>query len=175
MKRVNLIGKRFGKLTVIAKADRTDKGNNQYWLCKCGCGNYKEIRGNHLNSGNTKTCGCLRKLPEGESSFNQLIGFYKYAANARGLPFKLSRLQFRKLTKENCIYCGKQPSQVINRPKHNGVYIYNGVDRINPKLGYIIDNCVPCCGMCNRMKSDLSYKEFCQHIKQIYDTITTVD
>ncbi len=31
------------------------------WLCECVCGTKKEVRGCHLLSGNSKSCGCLQK------------------------------------------------------------------------------------------------------------------
>lgn len=55
----NLIGQKFGKLTVI---DVIDKQNGHlYCLCQCECGNHKTVRDDHLKSGNTISCGCARK------------------------------------------------------------------------------------------------------------------
>lgn len=54
----DLTGKRFGKLTVI-KYDGTDKYKRRKWLCKCDCGNYTVLQTGTLNSGHTKSCGCL--------------------------------------------------------------------------------------------------------------------
>jgi len=174
MKKINLINRRFGKLVVIAKAKKTDKNHNQYWICKCDCGNYKEVRGFHLQDGNTKSCGCLSRLPKGESNFNQVYGYYKRNAKAANLPFKLTKIEFKKLTQQNCTYCGKTPLQIINRPRHNGKFIYNGIDRIDNSKGYIEGNCAPCCKICNLMKRTLSYKEFINKIKQIYQHCVTV-
>lgn len=56
----NLVGKRFGKLTVVKKAG-VDKNNFVNWECKCDCGNIKVIRGTSLKRGLTKSCGCLHK------------------------------------------------------------------------------------------------------------------
>lgn len=56
----NLIGKKFGRLTVIRKVG-VDKNNFVYWECKCDCGNIKVIRGTSLKRGLTKSCGCLQK------------------------------------------------------------------------------------------------------------------
>jgi HNH endonuclease len=53
----DLTGKTFERLTVIRKT-----GKNKYgqllWLCKCECGNEKEIIGYLLTSNNVKSCGC---------------------------------------------------------------------------------------------------------------------
>lgn len=59
----NLVGKRFGKLTVVACADTAYSKNGysyKMWRCKCDCGNYKNISTGNLVSGNTKSCGCYR-------------------------------------------------------------------------------------------------------------------
>ena len=53
MKKIDLTGMRYGHLTVLSEAER--KG---YWICRCDCGNEKEIFGESLRRGLTKTCGC---------------------------------------------------------------------------------------------------------------------
>lgn len=56
-KRIDLIGKRFGKLTVIEKAP--NKGVKTRWLCSCDCGNTTIAHTNSLMRGHSKSCGCL--------------------------------------------------------------------------------------------------------------------
>lgn len=52
-------GCKFGKLTVIEYV--IEKQLKNKWLCKCDCGNEVLVTVGNLNSGNTKSCGCLRK------------------------------------------------------------------------------------------------------------------
>lgn len=59
----DLTGQRFGKL-VVTKRDETRGGVKCYWWCVCDCGTEKSVRGTHLSSGNTKSCGCLRNIRE---------------------------------------------------------------------------------------------------------------
>ena len=55
----NLIGKNFNQLIVI---DGPIKKNKKiYWLCKCSCGQEKEIRADGLKNGSTKSCGGYKK------------------------------------------------------------------------------------------------------------------
>ena len=62
---IDLTGQKFGRLTVIKRAEN-DKSNRVQWLCQCECGNTKVIRGNDLKLGNIKSCGCLREdIPNG--------------------------------------------------------------------------------------------------------------
>lgn len=57
--RLDLVGKKFGRLTVI-KFDSKDKRGKLKWLCRCDCGKEKVVLGSRLKDGNTKSCGCLR-------------------------------------------------------------------------------------------------------------------
>lgn len=57
MKKANLIGQKFNRLTVIGRVKR----KRVYWICECDCGNIKEIQTTHLKSGATQSCGCLHK------------------------------------------------------------------------------------------------------------------
>lgn len=49
-RRRNLLGQRFGQVTVI---EELDEG---HWLCLCDCGNKSRVRGWSLTSGGTTTC-----------------------------------------------------------------------------------------------------------------------
>lgn len=51
----NLVGKRFGRLTVIRFVEA--KSENRYWECKCDCGNTIVRNTHHLKA--IKSCGCL--------------------------------------------------------------------------------------------------------------------
>ncbi|MGE6347905.1 hypothetical protein ACQKIY_25475 [Bacillus mycoides] len=55
----DLTGKQFGILIVINRAD--NKRGRPHWNCKCECGNESVVEGAKLNSGHTKSCGCLTK------------------------------------------------------------------------------------------------------------------
>lgn len=54
--RNNLIGRRFGKLTVVSWA------HNSRWLCLCDCGGQSKVLTANLNRGNTSSCGCVRNI-----------------------------------------------------------------------------------------------------------------
>lgn len=59
MKRVDLVGQRFGRLTVIARAG-TRKDRAVYWSCQCECGGTTLVVSKHLLSGESQSCGCLK-------------------------------------------------------------------------------------------------------------------
>ncbi|MDD6878095.1 MAG: AP2 domain-containing protein [Clostridiaceae bacterium] len=52
------IGRRFGKLTVIGYAGK--HGGMHRWKCVCECGNETIVGQTLLQSGKTKSCGCLK-------------------------------------------------------------------------------------------------------------------
>ena len=54
---LNIMGQKFGKLTVIERAENTKAGKTR-WLCQCDCGNRKVVTGSDLRSGHTTSCGC---------------------------------------------------------------------------------------------------------------------
>lgn len=57
---IDLTGKRFGRLLIINRADDTNSGLVQ-WLCSCDCGVKATVRGGDLRSGDSKSCGCLKR------------------------------------------------------------------------------------------------------------------
>lgn len=56
----DIIGKQFGRLTVIKCYD-SKKNNRYYYLCNCECGETKEASRTNLIHNNITSCGCLRK------------------------------------------------------------------------------------------------------------------
>lgn len=55
---INLIGKRFHKMSVLKRAP--NRGIRVFWLCRCDCGRQKEIWSASLKTGATQSCGCQR-------------------------------------------------------------------------------------------------------------------
>ena len=83
----NIIGDKYGKLTVLELIDSNNKSKTRY-LCKCECGNLHETSGDSLRGGKSKSCGCLKKayIPK---TFNKnrkqqiLIQLYKSTIEKR--------------------------------------------------------------------------------------------
>jgi hypothetical protein len=67
---IDLTGKRFGRLLVLEKVG-SDPGGAALWLCRCDCGIETIVKSSSLRSGQTKSCGCLRREV---SPRNQKIG-----------------------------------------------------------------------------------------------------
>ena len=57
MPKLNLLGQKFGRLTVIAPRPSGKSGSR--WLCLCSCGKETEVSACNLKSGQVQSCGCL--------------------------------------------------------------------------------------------------------------------
>lgn len=53
------VGKRFGKLTVIGYIGK--QAGMHRWKCRCDCGNETIVGQTLLQSGKTKSCGCIQR------------------------------------------------------------------------------------------------------------------
>ena len=150
---------------------------------KCSCGLEKWISLYSLRSGNTKSCGYSTNHPEKDkknilTSYKGLFYSYKRHAKERNLVFDLQLLDFIKILSQNCIYCGKVPSQlyqILNaktKKIRSGIpVLYNGIDRVDNSKGYVIDNCVSCCKQCNRCKGKMTTIEYKNWIKSVYENL----
>lgn len=105
-------GQRYGRLLIAGYVGI--KNHSRIWSCQCDCGEFVHVAWKYLQSGQTRSCGCLQretrakypgsnKLAEGESAFNQFFYSYQKSARERGYEFSLSREQFRALTQLNSI------------------------------------------------------------------------
>lgn len=168
----NLIGETIGELKVISR----QKTRGGKYLCECSCGVQKEISTNLLVSKKNISCGCKRfsgKTPQGDRKELVLrhIFLHKYMKRHKKIsPNTKSDLSFGDfmiLTKQNCDYCDSPPSNEATDILTKNKIPYQGIDRIDSKIGYVKSNCVPCCCFCNSFKSNLSRSEFLLKIKQI--------
>lgn len=74
----NLIGKKFGRLTVISR-NGSNKHHSACWLCECECGNQKTVSSDCLLRGHTRSCGCLndeQRHKQGKSANRTTHGMY---------------------------------------------------------------------------------------------------
>lgn len=58
-KLIDLSGRSFGRLAVVALDGVDDVGGR--WMCKCQCGSVKVVHGHLLRRGQVKSCGCLKR------------------------------------------------------------------------------------------------------------------
>jgi len=175
---INLKDKKFGKLTVIFETQkRTARGRHKIWLCLCECGKEKLVSTNHLTMNQVKSCGCFQEeklIPLNELKINHIYSKIKSSAKQRNIKFEISKKFIEKICFENCFFCGGIPDTLgFIKRRNEGYYefYHSGIDRVNPLLGYIEENCVSCCKKCNWMKRNMTYNEWIDHIKKILEFI----
>jgi len=79
---------------------------------------------------------------------------YKSNAKRKKRDFPLLKDEFNKMTKNPCYICGYDKSNV-------------GIDRFDNSIGYVNENCRPCCTTCNRIKYTHDHGEFIEKCKTI--------
>ena len=73
---IDLTGQKFGRLTVIERADVRSHRREIVWRCVCDCGNMKDIPGYSLRSGMTSSCGCWK---------SEVLANFKIRSTTHGL------------------------------------------------------------------------------------------
>lgn len=158
---------RFGQLVALERAPTVKRKGR--WKCVCDCGAEKIVRHDRLTSGRTKSCGHASPNQTGgmapEAVMLSLYRQAKKEAARRGLIFSLALEQFAELILSACYYCGVEHSRKV---KHVRGIPVNGIDRLDSRFGYLLDNCVPCCTECNLRKLDSSETDFYRWIGRVY-------
>lgn len=58
---IDITNEKYGLILVLSEdKTRCQDSRYRYWRCLCECGNEVIVRQDHLRTGNTKSCGCLK-------------------------------------------------------------------------------------------------------------------
>lgn len=169
----SLLGAKFGKWTVIDGSD-LKVGRHSAVKCQCECGAIKVIVISDLKGGRTTQCVLCRATFQPRKTGDALGArevwrAYALKSNRRDLPFELTFEQFYEMSQQNCYYCNEGPSNYRQAPKeHATPFIYNGIDRVDSRLGYIQSNVVTSCWVCNSSKKTDSLEDFLSWIEKVY-------
>lgn len=184
----DLSGTVCGRLTVKYRIANTRDvyGKSQInYFCECSCGGTKELSTRQIISGYVNSCGCLRKetsanslknyrkegglpwnkLSDDQAAINRIFTQYQKDATKRGHFFDLSKEKFTELITQSCYYCGSPPDGYYSVRS----FKVGGVDRLNSDQGYTESNVVPCCSVCNKMKSNMALDSFVEHIFKLFE------
>lgn len=147
MKIDNLIGLKFGKLTVIERAANSANGKAR-WICSCECGKakVKPVTGYDLKSGKVRSCGCAYKTANKGSNKTHGESKSRLYNIWRGMKARCN--SNNSLAYEN--YGGRGITYNPDWEKYenfrdwalsNGYKDNLTLDRINTNLNYTPDNC----------------------------------
>lgn len=122
----DLTGERFGKLLVLRRAD--SRNGKTRWLCRCDCGNEKEVAAQALKSGKTKSCGEYNYLDlinehDGNAWVSSTKGVDVYYPYPEGTSYETAGetvfmiLHFKDLHREYGFESGETIEQLIDTCK----------------------------------------------------------
>jgi hypothetical protein len=170
--KLELVGREFGKLKVLAESDK--KGGLSLWTCQCECGNIKDIIGRSLTSKNTKSCGKCRGPADNWRGCGEISGAYwshfKHGALKRNKTLDVSIEEVWDLFLKQdgkCAISGvplRFERRYIKNPKRQTA----SLDRIDNSKGYVFDNVQWVHKVVNWMKRTLTEKELVEWCEAIY-------
>lgn len=140
---VDLTGERFGRLTVVSR--NGSKGNSATWNCKCDCGNDCVITHRELVSGDTKSCGCIRKERNNNTKHGQrwtrLYGVWSGMKQRCSNPNNHAYRYYGAKGVCTCEEWQKDFMVFYDWAMSNGYRKNLTIDRINPFGNYEPSNC----------------------------------
>lgn len=150
MKVLDLTNQKFARLTVVRRVENyvTPKGQKHArYLCRCDCGNEIVVIGHDLRTGNTKSCGCLKK--ETSVVVNTTHGMentrlYRIWRGMKQRCFCESQVSFKNYGGRGITICDewKNSFEAFRDWALSHGYSDNlTIDRINPDGNYEPSNC----------------------------------
>ena len=148
MNKEDYIGLRYGRLVIISWEGK--RGYHTYVKCKCDCGNTKSIRLYRLETGETKSCGCIRKelfeetrkdLTIHGKSDTRLHSIYK---SMKARCYSVKHISYSNYGGKGIEICDEWLEDFMNfyNWAHNNGYKDNlTIDRIDSKGNYEPNNC----------------------------------
>ncbi|NCB97235.1 MAG: hypothetical protein EOM36_02595 [Bacteroidia bacterium] len=172
------IGTVFSRLTVLEETAPKlieGGGSRKCYKVRCECGKTFTTIGTSLKHKRVTECSscAYQKRPQSTKRLTQEERMFTKTIVERckthNIPYSITATDYITTAKKVCHYCGTPPViKGAHMTRHAETPIpVNGIDRVNNTLGYTIENIVPCCSLCNSMKSTLSSESFLAHIKQI--------
>lgn len=146
-KKIDLVGKRFGRLIVTEKAG-SDKWKSIRWVCQCDCGVAKIVNGSHLRSGKIISCGCflsdLMKTRSGTKSpsYNPLLTDEERCIDRRFPGYKEWNAKTKEAKNYTCEICLTKGGRL------NSHHLFGYKDYPELRLEYW--NCAVLCETCHK-------------------------
>lgn len=145
MKLIDLTGKKFGRLTVLSRADVNY--NRTKWNCLCECGTEKIILGCHLKTGKTISCGCSSRDRIGKLNLTHGMSksrIYNVWANIKTRCYNNRCKSYKNYGGRGITMCDEWNldfDKFYNWAMKNGYDDKLSIDRIDVNGNYQPDNC----------------------------------
>lgn len=171
-RRIDYTGKVFGYLTALKFLHKANNGSTT-WEFSCICGQTIERLIKQVSSGFIKSCGCKSKelwsaaasKPTYAVLTTEAHRVHVRTAIKRDIQPYLNLDDYIRIASLPCLYCGDISTRTNKRT--NESIKLNSVDRLNNEPYYTLENAVPCCFTCQRMKSTLPKDFFIEHARKV--------
>lgn len=150
---IDLTGQKFGRLFVLKRAADYRYKDNRFrvkWVCLCECGTEKEIIGEALTRGQTKSCGCLKNKILSDRTWKgheEISGVYwnrlKTDAAKRKIIWSITPEYVWNLFLQQNKKCALTSVPIAferNFKKHGAKNQTASLDRKDSKVGYVEGN-----------------------------------
>ena len=149
---INIVGKKFGKLTIIKRSENKGKQKNvTAWICECECGNKNfETLGNSLSAGKTTSCGCSygglnSSLSKPVLQLNKTTGNILSAFDSIKTATKLTNMTVSGIhdyVQGRDLYGGGYDWRVITKEEYLSYEIYHNISNFKYINGKIIKSVI---------------------------------
>lgn len=160
----------FGVKVISGPYKSYNRGNSTKWDMLCPYCNQTFLAPT-TRFKNSKSCYACRgevlKSYRDSTTWDYLYHVIKGRKASQEKGFGLTKECFKKISKMNCYYCGASPTPTNGYKKWHPKIVINGLDRINPAVGYFDENVVACCKDCNTAKLDKTEEDFILWVKRI--------
>lgn len=157
-KSIDFTGQKFGRLTAIRVYSKGTRREKRKWLFRCDCGNQIILPPGAVRSGNTLSCGCLRKeSAASKSKRSNLLSqkactthgytgtrIYKIYKGMKQRCYNPRNPNFKYYGGKGVVICKtwfNDPKKFINWALAHGYNDSLTIDRINSDKGYSPGNC----------------------------------
>lgn len=178
-KLIDMTGETFGKLTAVAY-----NSLNKKWICRCECGNTKEVSRIHLLDGHVKSCGCYSSEVTAKRNYRHgLAGtrLYKIYYGILQRCCVESNPAYERYGDRGITICDEWKSDFLvfyHWAMEHGYEEYLSIDRIDNDKGYCPENCrwvsqkVQCNNRSGNIKIETkTLKQLCEENGVKYTTV----
>lgn len=144
----NLIGKKFGRLTVVKHIGFSYTAHSSMWECVCDCGNKIKASSSDLKRRHISSCGCYRKDKTKERSYIHGIGnenrIFRIWNGIKNRCYNPNNANYKRYGGRGITMCDEWLNSFINFKEwavNNGYSENLSIDRIDVNKGYSPTNC----------------------------------
>lgn len=143
-RKLDITGKRSGKLVAIKESDLKDNYGHIYWECRCDCGKTHYVLASKITHGSVKSCGCDRYKHMHKKHGETGTRLYKCWQDMKARCYRENNKNYKGYGGRGITVCDSWKLSFENFRDwalKNGYEDYLEIDRINVNGSYSPENC----------------------------------